>query len=170
MKSYSKAVRIMKFDRRLESCLPETFALLSVSKLAIHPCVSSIVLHGSRGLGGGFRPDSDIDLSLIVDLPQEQDADPLLAEVTQTSLDLWQGTIELDLAVIFDLNKCGLGCFEQAAWNPDLCQAGGVDCFGLYKTQKGFHGRVANAGIQVRRMYPCLRIWQRGSSSNATER
>lgn len=37
----------------------------------------------------------------------------------------------------------------------------GVGCFGLYKLQKGFSGFVENAGIEVRRMYPCLKIWQR---------
>jgi hypothetical protein len=47
------------------------------------------------------------------------------------------------------------------AWNDRICRVGGVDCFGLYKTQKGFHGLVRHAGIHVPLMYPCLTIWRR---------
>jgi hypothetical protein len=39
-----------------------------------------------------------------------------------------------------------------------------VNCLGLYKTQKGFQGLVTDAGIQVKLMYPCLKIWQRYQS------
>ena len=42
----------------------------------------------------------------------------------------------------------------------------GVDCFGLYKVQKGFNGILQNAGVQVKRMYPCLKIWQRGEGGS----
>jgi hypothetical protein len=82
----------------------------------------------------------------------------------------WQATVEADLAVVFDTRQCGLRCFDQTTWNEQLCVNGGgagggaeigVDCFGLYKVQKGFNGILRNAGVQVKRMYPCLKIWQR---------
>ncbi len=84
-----------------------------------------------------------------------------LQNVLETTLKSWRATIELDLAVVFDIRNCGLKCFNQRAWNEQACKPGGIDCFGLYKTQKGFSGLVTNAGIQVKLVYPCLRIWQR---------
>lgn len=84
-----------------------------------------------------------------------------LQEVLETTLSHWQANIEPDLAVVFDVRKCALKCFDQSAWNEQTCQLGGVDCFGLYKTQRGFSGWVTDAGIQVKLMYPCLKIWQR---------
>lgn len=162
MKNNTEPVRITRFNSQFESSLPATFAILSESNLVVHPHVSRIVLHGSRGPAGGFRPKSDIDLSLIVDLQQGQNREALLQEVSEVTLNHWQGAIEVDLAVIFDLKNCGLHCFDQTTWIQDFCRIGGVDCFGLYKTQKGFNGLVTNAGIQVRLMYPCLKIWQRG--------
>jgi hypothetical protein len=63
--------------------------------------------------------------------------------------------------VIFETRARGLHCFTQTDWHEGLCVIGGVDCFGLYKVQKGFRGLVANAGIEVRRMVPCLEIWRR---------
>ncbi len=151
----------LTFEPALAELLPETNALLSSANLTVHPSVSKIVLHGSRGLAGGCRLNSDIDLSLIVDVGQGQISESLFLEVTKTTLDHWQAAVEIDLAVIFDLKKCGLKCFEQTTWNQDFCQLGGMDCFGLYKIQKGFNGIVTNAGIQVRLMVPCLKIWQR---------
>ena len=78
-----------------------------------------------------------------------------------TTLDAWQAAVDVDLAVIYDLKQCGLLCFERNNWQTEVCGLGGMDCFGLYKVQKGFAGFVTNAGIQVKRMYPCLKIWQR---------
>lgn len=131
------------------------------ANLEVHSGVISIVLHGSRGLAGYPRPDSDIDLSLLVDKPPRLDRERELQAVLNETLNHWRGPIELDLAVIFDIQNCGLKCFEYTTWNKRVCQAGGIDCFGLYKTQKGFHGLVTDAGIQVRLMYPCLKIWER---------
>ncbi len=153
--------QILNYLPELTARLPDTHRLLLSANLVVHPDVSSIVLHGSRGLAGGCRPNSDIDLSLIVPIPEEQVNKTLFQEITKTTLDHWQAPIEVDLAVIYDLKKCGLKCFEQTYWQEDICQIGGVDCFGIYKIQKGFHGFVKNAGIQVRCMYPCLKIWQR---------
>ena len=41
----------------------------------------------------------------------------------------------------------------------------GVDCFGLYKTQRGYKGLVINAGVQVKLMYPCLVLWRQDNKN-----
>jgi len=72
-----------------------------------------IILHGSRGLAGGYRPDSDVDLSLIVSsnqLPNGLELDGFLRKVIETTLDYWQSTIEAYLAAIFDTKNCDLKC------------------------------------------------------------
>jgi hypothetical protein len=155
---------ILEFDSQLASSLPVAHTLLKSSNLMLHPAVLSVVLHGSRGLAGGYRSDSDIDLSLIVDIHQGKpmsQLQSLLRNVAEMTLENWQGAVEADLAVVFDVRNCGLKCFEQTAWDDRLCNLGGVDCFGLFKIQKGFDGLVTNAGVQVKRMYPCLKIWER---------
>ena len=157
----SQLLKISKFLPELAVSLSDTHGLLLEGNLVVHPFVSRVVLHGSRGPAGGWRPNSDIDLSLIVDMPEAQISDALFYEITRTTLDHWKSLIDVDLAVIYDMKKCGLNCFEQTVWHPDVCQIGGTDCFGLYKIQKGFNGFVRNAAIQVRLMYPCLTIWQR---------
>ena len=157
--------RILNFDPTLAEMLPETYALLKAGSLAVHSNVSRIVLHGSRGLAGGFRPDSDLDLSLIVSIPSsmgEFELEPLLHTAFETTFKAWQSPIEIDLAVIFETRPCSLKCFEQSTWQENFCDLGGVDCFGLYKVQKGFNGLVTHAGIEVKRMYPCRQIWRRG--------
>lgn len=156
--------RSLDFSPALVQHLPETCALLRSANLVVHPNVARIVLHGSRGLAGGARPDSDIDLSLLVDVPADLGTarlEPLLHAVFQTTYNAWRSAIELDLAVVFETRACGLHCFTQTRWQDDLCSIGGRDCFGLYKAQKGFNGLVANAGVEVRRMVPCLEIWRR---------
>ena len=155
---------ITDFEPALAASLPATFELLMSSHLVIHPGVSRIILHGSRGLAGGDRPASDIDLSLIVDpLPALKEADlgSFLFDVLETTRSQWRSVIELDAAIIYDTHSCTLTCFDQTMWNPQLCTIAGVDCFGLYKVGKGFHGFVTHAGVEVKRMYPCLKIWQR---------
>ena len=149
------------FLPELAVSLPDTYTLLMSANLVVHPSISHIILHGSRGLAGGCRPNSDIDLSLIVDLPEDQLSAALFDDMTRKTLDHWRAAIQVDLAVIYDFRKCGLKCFDQTTWQQEFCQFGGMDCFGIYKIQKGFHGFVTNAGIQVRLMYPCLKIWQR---------
>jgi len=156
---------VSTFEPQFASLLPETYALLTVSNLTIHLHVSRIILHGSRGLPNTYRLNSDIDLSLIVEpsnpIPQEQ-LDNLLSDVFHVAKNNWQGPVDLDLAVVFDIRNCGLKCFEYTTWDESVCQPDcGVDCFGLYKIGKGFNGLVSNAGIQVKLMYPCLKIWQK---------
>ncbi len=161
---FTDMMQVMDFEPWLASSLPKTYALLRASNLTLHPGVSRIVLHGSRVLAGGYRSDSDIDLSLLVDLHAGITAPELpvlLRDVLETTLINWQNPIEADLAAVFDVRSCGLKCFERTAWDAQLCEFGGIDCFGLYKIQKGFNGFVTNAGVQVKKMYPCLKIWQR---------
>ncbi len=69
------ALRVNDCEGALGSLLPTTYALMLTSNLTLHPTVSRVVMHGSRGLAGGYRPDSDIDLSLIVDIAS--DSSPL---------------------------------------------------------------------------------------------
>ena len=154
-------IKIIDFEPDVAASLPATHALLMSSNLTVHRSVSKVVLHGSRGLRGGFRSHSDIDLSLIVDPPSGPAIEQHLEQVLETTLSHWHGPVEPDLAVIFDIQNCGLKCFEQIMWNEQICNVGGTDCFGLYKTQKGFHGLVTNAGIQIKLIYPCLTIWER---------
>ncbi len=156
----------MLFLPVLAQRLPATYALLQSANLVVRPTVARIVLHGSRGLAGGARPDSDIDLSLLVDLPTAPgmvELEPFLRAVVDTTCNAWQSDVELDLAVVFETRACALRCFTQTNWREGLCLIGGVDCFGLYKVQKGFSGLVTHAGIQVKRMYPSLEIWRRPS-------
>lgn len=129
----------MNFEPIFESSLLETCKLLRASNLTLHPAVSKIVLHGSRGPAGGYRPDSDIDLSLIVDLHTgitAAELPVLLREVLETMLRNWRSAIQADLAAAFDIRNCGLKCFERTSWDARSCTLGGVDCFGLYKIQK----------------------------------
>ncbi len=148
----------------LQARLPQTHAILSTANLMLHPRVARVVLHGSRGLRGGFRPDSDIDLSLLVEtagIGERKELERVLRAVLDTTLSHWQGTVEADLAAVFDIKGCGLACFDREEYAPGLCEDGGVDCFGLYKIQKGFAGFVPKIGVSVRQMCPCLVIWRR---------
>jgi hypothetical protein len=150
---------IQNFEASFVAALPETARLLRSATLTVHPRVRTIVLHGSRGLAGGHRPDSDVDLSLVADtggLSYGPELATLLREVLKTTLRHWTGPVEADLAAVFDTRGCGLACFAGGA----ACAEGGVDCFGLYKVQRGFQGFVTNAGIEVERMQPCTVIWR----------
>ena len=133
--------------------------------MILHPAVTQVTLHGSRGLAGKFRPDLDIDLSLLISTAEppeiNHDFDNLCVDVLQVTLSQWKSEIELDLAVIFPLHACNIACFQVNNYDPALCSLGGVDCFGIYKIQKGFSGLVLNAGIQVEKMYPLITIWKK---------
>ncbi len=156
---------ITQFSPKFAACLPETVSILQSTGLVVHPAVTQIVLHGSRGLARTFRPDSDIDLSLLVSFTTPPDINDqleiLLKKVIEVTLSNWKGPAELDLAAIFPLHPCSFACFQITTYHPSLCTLGGTDCFGIYKIQKGFSGFVINAGIQVERMYPCITIWEK---------
>ncbi|MBL8094849.1 MAG: nucleotidyltransferase domain-containing protein [Anaerolineales bacterium] len=154
---------IRDFEPELALTLPATYALLADANLTLHPRVTQVVLHGSRGLSQTYRPDSDIDLTLIVSQPAQQSPDVLETQmrdvftVTQAN---WLGAVEADLAVVFETRACGLVCFGARQWHEQSCTLGGVDCFGLFKAQRGFDGLVWNAGVQVQRMVPSLIVWR----------
>jgi hypothetical protein len=157
-------IQVKDFEQQFISLLPETYELLTLSNLTVHPTVSRIIIHGYRGLAGGYGVDSDVDLSLVVEAQSSavsSDREGLLQEIVETTLHHWQAFVEVDLAVVFDTWQCGLKCFDQTVWNEQLCMKEGIDCFGLYKVQKGFRGLVTNSGVQVKLMYPCLTIWRR---------
>ncbi len=156
---------ITEFLPDLAALLPETQAILANANLTIHDAVIGVNLEGSRGLAGDCRPDSDVDLTLIVDagkLPiSEPDRADRLRAVLRTTLDQWRGSVELDTAAVFDHGGCcGLHCLDQRGWDDAVIGGRGIDCFGVYKIQRGFDGYVAQ-GVELARMYPMLAIWRR---------
>jgi hypothetical protein len=168
MRPVSSVPAWTELDPALAARLPDAHARLRAGGLVVHPAVERVVLHGSRGLAGGYRPDSDLDLSLLVDAPAMERAalGSLLAQVIATTQGAWRGRVELDLVAVFDVRGCGLGCFDAEAWGADeVCPFGsGRDCFGAYKVQRGFEGFVEDAGIEVRRMQPSVTVWRRGAT------
>ena len=155
---------VRKYEDQLIALLPETHGLLCMANFIVHPSVSMITLHGTRGLARGYRPDSDIDLSLIVDvneLATDLELGVLLRDVLDTTLSFWRSPVEADLAAVYDTQGCGLACFGRTSLEECACSPAGVDCFGVYKIQKGYDGFVVDAGLDVRRMYPCLTIWRK---------
>lgn len=156
---------ISQFDQEFTTQFPGLHSILCSSKLVIHPTVSQITLHGSRGLAGNSRPDSDIDLSLLVSKPVQPKVDHqlegLMQAVLNVTLSNWNSPVELDLAAIFPIHPCNFVCFQVNNYDPALCSVGGVDCFGIYKIQKGFSGFVLNSGIQVEKMYPLITVWKK---------
>lgn len=164
-------MEIVEFEPGLARSLPLTHTVLRDAHLCVHPHVARVVLHGSRGLAGNHRADSDIDLSLVVDEPPSGspgEPERTLSLVLAATRDNWQSSIDVDLAVVFDVRNCGLVCFEAREWRTGLCTIGGRDCFGLYKEQRGYRGLVLNAGVEVSRMYPCLTVWRRSVQPNGT--
>lgn len=156
---------ITHFEPGFEELLPVSHALCESANLVVHESVERVVLVGSRGLAGGYRPDSDIDLTLIVaarEIPQQEpEREYFLRNVLEITLSQWRGTIELDTAAIFDtFTCCGLRCYQARDYDPAIIKNRGKDCFGLYKIQRGFNGYVRQ-GIDVARVYPMLCIWRR---------
>jgi hypothetical protein len=154
-----------EFSPDLGRLLPATHALLLASNLVFHPIVERVTLEGSRGLGGHPRPDSDVDLSLVVRpgaLPAEEPArEALLRAVLATTLDSWHGPVECDLAAIEDERGCGLHCFAGERHQAPECPAGGGCRFGIYKIQRGMNGYVPWDIIRIDLLYPLLEIWRR---------
>ena len=155
-------IALTDFELQLPALCPETARLLRTAALTVHPRVTAITLHGSRGPAGGYRSDSDVDMCLIVDTTgvtgrAEQAA--LLRAVLDTTLGHWQGAVEADLAAAYDRQSCGLSCFEHLSWDEVRCTIGRQDCFGLYKIQRGYDGFVEQ-GVELRKMFPCVVIWR----------
>jgi predicted nucleotidyltransferase len=125
--------------------LPSTYTILRASNLTVHEGVYSVVLGGSRGLKGGHRPDSDVDISILADseiLQSATDKGTLLSEILRATLDTWRSPFEVDTAAIFDKRGCGLPCFRVGRYRELSCEQTGRDCFGIYKIQKGFNGFI----------------------------
>ncbi|MCC6802078.1 MAG: hypothetical protein IT319_04260 [Anaerolineae bacterium] len=156
---------IATFLPELETLLPETHVILAHANLVVHDAVCGVNLEGSRGLAGGNRPDSDVDLTLIVDAALLPDSEPMRADlllgVLQTTLGAWRSPVELDTAAVFDKGDCcGLRCLDQRQWDDAIVGGRGLDCFGIYKIQRGFDGYVT-VGVELRKIYPMLVIWRR---------
>jgi len=157
---------VTSFEPQLAALCPETARLLQNAAFTVHPRVTAITLHGSRGPRGGYRPDSDVDMCLIVEPTGESERSELAAllrAVLEPTLAHWQGVVEADLAAAYDRQGCGLSCFEQATWDQVACTIGGQDCFGLYKIQRGYDGFVEQ-GVELPKMFPCVVIWRKGES------
>lgn len=155
---------IIEYLPELAALLPATHDFLRESRLVVHDAVRQVTLLGSRGLAGGAQVASDLDLSLMVDtdlLPAtEPDRAQMLRSVLETTLNAWESPIEIDLAAVFDKGGCcGLRCFSLRTWDEAVIQGRGVDCFGVYKTQRGFNGYVTE-GVRLDHMVPMLVIWR----------
>ena len=157
----------VEINQAIRERLPETYDILINSGLMIHPYVYKVVLTGSRGLANSYRKNSDIDLSLLFEkrnLKSEENEENVLKDVLKITLSSWRSAIELDTAVVFDICNCQLRCFDCETSNENLCKEKGIDCFGLYKIQKGFNGYVPRMGIDLARIYPMITVYEKGVS------
>lgn len=156
----------MNYAPDLDHRLPETAAILKTTTWNVHPAVLRVVLGGSRGLRGGYRPDSDIDLSLIIDpamLPTDEPArEELLRAVIQTALDSWRGPVELDTAAVFGALEA-LTLFETRRDYDEALVTAYAPAITLYKLQKGFSGVVPSSILDYRKIYPLLTVWERAA-------
>lgn len=154
----------IQIDSEIENLLPTTYKILQSAQLTVHPYVYKVILSGSRGLAGNFKDDSDIDLSLLVEndrFHNAEDKEKVLREILDTTLQAWKSTVELDTVAVFNINNCGLECFDSISFNHTSCKETGIDCMGLYKTQKGFNGFVPKIGIDIRKICPTVTVWER---------
>jgi len=154
----------IKINHEVKELLPETYEILQFSKFSVHPYVYKVVLTGSRGLTGRYREDSDMDISLLVEKSKlliEEDKEKVLNDILYTTILAWESPVELDTVAIFDINNCSLNCFDSKSFWTKTCDENGIDCLGLYKTQKGFKGYVPKIGIDIQRIYPIITVWER---------
>lgn len=153
-------------DPCIQRLLPLTYEILTKANLTIHPYVDQVLLEGSRGLSNRYRPDSDIDLSLIVDskmLFQAPNQEDILRTIVETTINNWESPIELDTAAIFDIHNCQLRCLSRKFSSDNICPDKGVDCLGIYKTQRGFNGYVPRIGVRIELLQPWITVWKRSS-------
>lgn len=160
----AKNITITGFLPEFRQSLPETFRLLKASNLTVHPCVKSIVIEGSRGPAGKYRPDSDIDLALVTGLDSaalpKDELGNLLEEILKVTLENSRCPVELDLAAVFDDSACGLACYRVNSYAELQCKKQTPGCMGVYKIQKGFSGFVPPI-VEIRKIYPMLKIWHK---------
>lgn len=153
---------INRYEPCLKSAAPETSQILEASNLYVHPAVTHIVLEGSRGPVGGFRPDSDIDLALVVNTTDLEPAGigSLLREVLVDTLERSSCPVELDIAAVYDARRCGLVCLNASGYEDVECRLEQTGCLGVYKIQKGFDGFVPPI-VEIKKIFPFLTIWKR---------
>ncbi len=160
----SAILEITDFPHELRDTLPETYRLLKEAHLIVHSDVRRIFLHGSRGPAGGYRDDSDIDLCFLTgidtaSLPEDELSRRMRA-VLMTTLENSHCPVELDLAIAYDRNDCGLSCFDVASYEELRCEKESQGCMGLYKIQKGYDGFVPPITL-VSKIFPFLMIWNK---------
>ena len=156
---------INEFLPDLVDLLPETQAILADANLTVHDAVIGVNLAGSRGLAGGYRPDSDVDLTLIVDAG----SCPLANRIARIGCATCCGRRSMRGAARsistrrrFSIRATAAGCAAliSASGTTRSLRGRGIDCFGIYKIQRGFDGYVTQ-GVELARMYPMLPIWRR---------
>lgn len=111
-------IAITAFEPQLSAVCPETAHILRNAALTVHPRVTAVTLHGSRGPRGDYRPDSDVDMCLIVNtegVTERSELAALLRAVLDKTLTHCRGTVEADLAVAYDRQGCGLSCAEPSS-------------------------------------------------------
>jgi predicted nucleotidyltransferase len=143
--------------------LPQTYKILTSGGLLIDDRIKAVFISGSRGPAGGFRPDSDIDISLVLDrekISNPYENETVLNSILSKTLKNWISKIELDTAIIFDIEDCDFECFLKC-FNSNDCEKESADCFGIYKIQKGFDGFVPQFGVEVRKVFPIRIVWKR---------
>lgn len=157
----------VEINHKIKEKLPVTYRIFESSTLVVHPYVYKVMLTGSRGLAGNYREDSDIDLSLLVERSriEIESEEKTLNEILNVTLLAWESSVELDTVAIFDISSCGLDCFDCTTFQDRICNEKGIDCMGLYKTQKGFKGYVPKAGIDIQKVYPMITVWEREKST-----
>ena len=155
---------VITINENIRKLLPITYNILTEANLTVHPSVYKVILSGSRGIANCFRQNSDIDLSLLVDMQTidgKAAREDIFKEVLDVTTSNWRSEIELDTVAVFDTCNCRLQCFNYETYTNEICKTGGVDCLGLYKTNKGFSGFVPKIGIEIRLIHPTITVWER---------
>jgi hypothetical protein len=162
--------KVRHMEHGLRRDLPETYGILQAANLTVHPSVARVTLHGSRCTPDGYRPDSDVDLALIVDVGERSGVDEVedyLKSVLQVTLDCWRGPVAPDLAGVWDKKACGLVCLDVQEFDPALCHETAPGCMGVVKVQSGYAGVVPDEHVDVREMYPCRTVWRRAQAAGS---
>ena len=69
------------------------------------------------------------------------------------------GAVDVDLAAVFDTQRLlRLALLQSARVGRRWSSGRGIDCFGIYKIQRGFDGYVTE-GVHLDKIYPLLVIW-----------
>ena len=154
---------ISEFEPEFASAFPELNGIFSRAGLTVHEGVARVTLHGLRGTPGELQSHTELDLRLLVDsgqYPEVRQDEELLKDILYATLAPWREKYKLDLTVVFDTRNCQLKCFSERSYSPTACSVGGFDCFGMYKIEDGVPGFIANSGMNIRYIYPCVTVWR----------